>query len=489
MKFKNRITAALLCLVIMLFSVGCDDNSDKRIYIELTEIPKTLDPQTASTDSELMLVRNLFEGLVRVDGNGEIKPGVAQNYEQNGATYTFHLRKNACWYTGDPLTANDFVFGMRRAADPKTESPFASRLGCISGASAILNGTASTDTLGVTAADDHTVIITLAYEDPNFLKNLATAPFMPCNEDFFNKSIGKYGLEKQYIMANGSYYLAKWSQTEFGIRIYKNAVYHGEFTALNGGVFFSKNEKSSPYSELSSGAADVAFLKGNLLSKAKALGFKAETVENICWFLTLNSEYGSEMRHSLAQLINREKLIADEEGLRAADSVYPAVLNINSDAGITGYDADAGKAGFSAAVKATDDKKFPKTTLRYADDAVADEIIKDMIGHWQQTLSAFINMEAAKNPDALIAQLKDQSLQMAVFPVTAKSSSVSEYLSNFTDNTAGDPVAVQQQLLKGCNIIPLFFESTCIAYSPSLTGLRSDNSGGYIDFSQIVKTG
>lgn len=490
MKHLNRLAALLLCPIIIACSAACSDNSDRRIYFEISEAPSSLDPQTASTDTELMIVRNLYEGLMRLSSSGELIPGVAEGYEKNGLVYTFHLRESACWYTGDELTAEDFVFGIRRAADPATCSPFAERLQCIAGATEVLSGAADKSALAVNALDKHTLQITLAYEDEDFLKSLATSTFMPCNESFFNESVGKYGLEKSYMLTNGSYYLAKWNKTDFGIRIYKNAVYSGEFTAKNGGVFFSKNEDSSPYSELSSGAADAAFIKSDELKKAEKAGFKAAAVENICWVLTLSNEYSPQMRKALCSLINREALVSKQgSSFRAAYSIYPEIFGaVNAEnIGITPYDQQLGKELFSEAVKNTEDKKFPKTTLIYSESS-ATELINDMIGHWQQKLSAFINMQAAKSPEALINQLTQQTEPMAVFPIIAKSNSINEYLNSFNFSDSSAPAAAQQQLLKENNIAPLFFEKTCIAYSSKLSEFNIDNTGGYIDFSQLIKS-
>lgn len=489
MKFLNRLTAILLCIVTALCTAGCNDNSDRRIYFELLEIPETLDPQTASSDTELMLVRNLFEGLLRIDSSGRIQPGVAEKYEKNGLTFTFHLRKNACWYTGEELTAEDFVFGMRRAVDPATQSPFSERLLCISGAESAINGTAAKENLGVIAKDKHTLQITLAYEDEDFLFSLATAPCMPCNEKFFNECVGKYGLQKEYVMANGSYYLAKWNKTDFGIRIYKNAVYSGNFTAENGGVFFSYNTDISPLSALIGGEADIVFLNENNANTAKADGFSTEEIENICWILTLSDELSLQMRAAFVSLINREELVSGHTGsFRAAYSIYPESLGKTGaeNTGIKEYDSELGKTLFSDAVKNTDDKKFPKTTLVYSGSS-AEVLINDMIGHWQQSLSAFINMEKSDTPKKLSEQLKKQSITMAVFPVKTQGNSIIEYLKNFSGDPKNEPIAAQQEILNDFNIIPLFFEKTCLAYSPELSGIVFDNFGGYIDFSGIIK--
>lgn len=475
----KRILSLILVLIITCFFSGCDDSAEKRIYFELTEKPQTLDPQTAQSDAELLIVRNLFEGLTRVDKNGKVALGVAEKYDKNGNEYTFYLRKNAKWDSGEELTAHDFVFGFQRAVDPKTESPFAERLMCIDGVPEIRSGRADIASLGVTAVNKRTLKITLREENPEFLKILSTAPCMPCNKEFFEGCVGKYGLEQGCVLANGSYYLAKWNQNEFGIRIYKNAQYFGDFTAKNGGVFLSKNKEKSALSELVDQRVDAAFLNSADVESAKKNGYKIQSLQNICWVLTISGEYSAQMRSAFAMSIDRNALItSDMYGTAKASSVFPEILPSSSYSpfGIKEYNEAAAKTAFSAAVKGMPDKKFPKTTLYYYDDAVIKGVANDMIGHWQQVLSAFINMEASANLDALQNELSEQTLQMALFPVTAKSDSLSEYTNQFPNNASAD------------TIIPLLFQSTSIAYGKTLSGLKLDKNNGYIDFSFVVKS-
>ena len=87
---------------------------------------------------------------------------------------------------------------------PATAAPFASRLFAIKNAKEIGSGKKSADTLGVSAPDEHTVIIELAYDDPSFEEALTTSVAMPCNEKFFNESGGKYGLTLNTVISCGS---------------------------------------------------------------------------------------------------------------------------------------------------------------------------------------------------------------------------------------------------------------------------------------------
>ena len=133
---KNRIiklTVKLLAILTLfamlppsLASCSRDDGTDKAISYSLTDEPKNLDPQMASDNNSLLVIRNIFEGLTRFDQNGSIIPGVAEDWTASPdfTEYTFRLRKNAVWSDENktPVTAHDFVFAWRRALDPATKS-------------------------------------------------------------------------------------------------------------------------------------------------------------------------------------------------------------------------------------------------------------------------------------------------------------------------------------------------------------------------------
>ena len=108
---------------------------------------------------------------------------------------------DAFWSNGEKVTANDFVFAMRRAINPKTESPNAQLLYCIKNAKKIHTSNTPVNALGVTALNDLTLKIELQESDPDFLYVLTTAICMPCNEKFFNECAGKYGLFADCIIS------------------------------------------------------------------------------------------------------------------------------------------------------------------------------------------------------------------------------------------------------------------------------------------------
>lgn len=88
----------------------------------LLDAIKTTDPQKNTDVEGSDVLRQLFEGLMNEDGHGAPVPGVATGFDLSGdkLTYTFHLRPEAKWSNGDPVTAHDFVYAWRRLADPAT---------------------------------------------------------------------------------------------------------------------------------------------------------------------------------------------------------------------------------------------------------------------------------------------------------------------------------------------------------------------------------
>lgn len=492
MSILKKILSVSLCLVLILGAFcGCGEKyTDAIIYFELLEKPQTLDPQTAQNDSELLIVRNIYEGLLRETEDGEIVSGVSESYSYENLTYTFNLKDDAVWSNGEKVTAYDFEYGLRRAVDPKINAPFASRLFAITNAEAIASGGADVSALGVKALDDTTLTITLCREDDTFLKTLTTSVCMPCNEEFFEGSIGKYGLDSECIISNGSYRLTKWNKEDFGIRIYKNEEYNGLFEAQNAAVFISCVADESQTTRLVDGESDMAFIAGTELDTAEKSGLTTQNVQNICWLMTISREFSPEVRRAFAMAFNTDIYSnALPDGFSAAKSIYPEILGINTDGiGLMPYNIDEAKSVMSAQIGKMEDSKFPQTTLYYYNIGGLKGLATAIVGHWQQNLSTFINIESSDNLTVMQKEIEERTLQFALFPVTAKSGSFSEYAKKFVGLSATEtPDGLQQELLSDYSIIPVAFQTTNISYISELENVTVSEDNGYIDFSNIIK--
>ena len=206
----------------------------------------------------------------------------------------------------------------------------------------------------------------------------------------------------------------------------------------------------------------------------------------------MDSSLSENFRKSLAMLIGEQVYSADlKPGYSAAASLFPGVISgEKSSAGMLSYNADGAKTLYSAELKKQTDKKFPSDIkLYFYDNGVIKPIITDIVGHWQNKLGAFINIETASSVDKLTPQLKSRDLPIAVFPIRADSESLSEFSEKFGVSASGKTAdAVQSELLRGTSIIPLLFQNTTIAYSDALSDVYTVPGDGYIDFSFIVKT-
>lgn len=487
----KKIIAFLLCVVLCISFAGCDNTKDAYIYFELPKTPSSLDPQIANTDSELLIIKNIFEGLMRYNDKGEIICGVAESYEKKGLTYTFKLREDAVWSDGEKLTAHDFEFAIKRAVNPETKAPFVSRLFCIKGAKAINDGKASLDSLACNAVDNSTLKITLESENDSFLDTLTTSIAMPCSENFFNKSGGKYGLFADKILSNGSYKLSRWRKDPFGIRLYKNEDYAGEIEANNAAVFLTCDKEETPIDRLVDNNVDMAFIDSALISRLDSAGLNYAEIENICWVLTFGDEFPQNMRKSFSLLVGGEVYSNNlPSGYSVANSIYPNIFDIKQiSVGMTLYNSKTAKELYKSSLDFYEDSKFPSDiVLYYYDDGYIKNIVTDIVGHWQSNLSAFVNIESVSESELLIPQLINQDYSMAIFPVKAESGRLAEYLKKYgVDYTNQSAENIQKELLKSNNLTPIMFQKTILGYSKALSNVVATSGDGYVDFAFIIK--
>ncbi len=114
---KRAMSLAMIVLVMCPLISGCFSKSEEGAIFryDIYENPSTLDPQLANSESELMIVENGFEGLLRKNEQGKLEAGVAKEWSvsKDKLTYTFKLREDAKWDDGEtPVTANDFVLHL-----------------------------------------------------------------------------------------------------------------------------------------------------------------------------------------------------------------------------------------------------------------------------------------------------------------------------------------------------------------------------------------
>jgi ABC-type oligopeptide transport system substrate-binding subunit len=280
--------------------------------------PETLDPHRSSTTTEASILRQLFEGLMVLDPVGNAVLGVAESYDisEDGLTYTFRLRDNARWSNGEPVTADDFVYSLRRIENPATRSQYAEVLYPIKNAREVNTGKAAVTELGVAAPDARTVKIILKAPTPYFLALLAHQTSLPVN----GKSIAALGadwLKPGKMVSNGAYMLDDVKPTSH-IRIVKNPHYWDAGKVTIDAVMFDPNEdRATVLKRYRAGEFDLLYgdlpldqlpwLRENMPKELHIAPYAG------VYYFTLNNTKppfnDKRVRTALAMAVNRELLV------------------------------------------------------------------------------------------------------------------------------------------------------------------------------------
>lgn len=179
--------------------------------------PTSLDPHKANDTNSSLFIKNMFETLARENSDGEIIPAAATSWEHNDnfTVWTFHLRKEAKWSNGEPVTAKDFVYAWQRLADPKTAAAGQSLMlqTNILNAEDVINGKKPPEALGIKALDDYTLEITLQSPLSYFIKVAANSTLAPLYKPVIDTYGDKWVAEENMVV-NGAFKLISWKLRE-----------------------------------------------------------------------------------------------------------------------------------------------------------------------------------------------------------------------------------------------------------------------------------
>ncbi len=191
-------------------SLGSVDYASNSITLALEQEPPQLDSSRSTDSVSGIILGHVMEGLLRVDGNNKLVPGVAERWEITSTGAKFWLRDNARWSDGSQVTAHDFIFAWQTVINPVTASQYAFFLYPLKNAEAINSRGMAMDQLGARALDDLT--IELEFENPisYFDKLLAFSTYFPIKESFFNSTRGRYGSDADTMLYNGPFVITQW---------------------------------------------------------------------------------------------------------------------------------------------------------------------------------------------------------------------------------------------------------------------------------------
>ena len=235
---------------------------------------QSLDPHRSEDTASAAVQRDLYEGLVSEGKSGELVPGVASDWtvSDDGKTYVFRMRPEARWSNGDPLTANDFVFSLRRGVDPKTVSVYSYILTPILHADEITAGKRPPEDLGVRAMDEHTLEITLANPTPYFLGLLTHSMAYPVHRGSLEQH-GDQFTRPGNLVGNGAFMLDDWV-VQSHVKVVRNPSYWDNAnTKLDEVWFYATEDQTAELQRFRAleldqteiiPAAQISFIRENL---------------------------------------------------------------------------------------------------------------------------------------------------------------------------------------------------------------------------------
>lgn len=497
--------------------------------------PQSLDPQFADDPSSNTVIRNLYSGLLSSDDKGNISLCNAESYtvSSDSTVYTFRLRRDNYWFFDHnnddiiddnecfPVTAKDYVFALKRLLDPKMQSPYANSFSCLKNGDAIAKGTASPDSLGVTAPDEYTLEITLEYPSAEFLPLMAATAASPCNEEFFTSTKGRYGLDDKSIMSNGAFFVRQWFYDPYGNhnilymkRNEKNVCENYQVCPKYLSFTIEKTESDIRSCLKDDNIECLSTFDNNFSKKKYSVNEKYAYTLGLV-FNPENQYFSNQnLRKALALAVDRDALAEKtDEGIITANGIIPPSVMIAgrsyrelaSDKQFSCYNPTEAKKLMDTAMKELNIGSLESAKILVCTEIIGSGNLIELSQDWQNTLGVYIGIEDVSYTD-FMRRIGSGEYSIALYPLKGQLGSVSSVLEQFETNeclsSASDGIPHTKQsrrsatvqklvenvsqaesaILSANGFIPLFYKSTYFVFRNDNKDILFDPFTGSSDF-------
>ncbi|SER90463.1 oligopeptide transport system substrate-binding protein [Butyrivibrio fibrisolvens] len=331
-------------------------NASADLNIMLETPVESLDPQQATDGTSFEVIADFTDGLMQMDADGQAVNAIAQSVDisEDGLTYTFHLREDANWSNGEPVTAADFVFAWQRAVDPEIASEYSymlSDIGQIVNAQDIIDGSKDKSELGVTAVDDKTLEVKLNVPVSYFLSLMYFPTFYPVNEAFYESCADTFATSPETTLSNGAFVLDDYQPAATTIHLTKNPDYYGadsvQLAGLNYQVIQDSQQALMSYQ---SGDLDTTLVNGEQVDQVKDDPAFQAIGAGYLWYISPNIQEVKELqnvniRYAFTMALNREAITTDV--LKDGSAPTYTAVPMDFAAGPDGSDFSADQEKFS----------------------------------------------------------------------------------------------------------------------------------------------
>ncbi|MBQ7371802.1 MAG: peptide ABC transporter substrate-binding protein [Blautia sp.] len=296
--------------------------STSALNIMLETPVESLDPQQATDGTSFEVIADYTDGLMQMDADGQAVPAIAESVDisEDGLTYTFHLRKDAVWNNGTPVTANDFVFAWQRAVDPDIASEYSymlSDIGQIVNAEAIIAGEKDKSELGAVAVDDYTLEVQLNVPVSYFLSLMYFPTFYPVNQEFYEAVGDVFATSPETTLSNGAFILTDYEPAATAFELMKNEDYYdAENISLPGLNYQVVQDSQQALQNYQIGALDTTLVNGEQVDQVIDDPEFTTIGAGYLWYVSPNQDAVPELanlniRMALTHAIDRDAITVD----------------------------------------------------------------------------------------------------------------------------------------------------------------------------------
>lgn len=403
---------AIPLLGLLLFGAAAmamaDASSSSNTSVQeplVVAFPKTdvhFDPIYGITSTEAEIYTALYEGLVTYNPvTLEPLPGVAESWDvsDNGKVYTFHLRTDAQYWNGQPVTAQDFRNSWLHVLDPKVKAQYSFLLDSIVGAKAYRTGK-STDpnSVGIKVIDAHTLQVTLEHPAAQFLKILCHYSFVPIPSGYLDKK--DWGAGDAVIPGNGPFYVLKHTATE--IELTKNNLYWDSANVLLPSVKILLTDNAAKVTkDFNDGSVEWATgnVEWNKVNKTNAIIVNPLFATSYFYFKADKVPWNNpDVRRALALLLPWSEIRQKSDLYIPASTLVPRISSYPEVTGIDKSDPTEAlallkKAGFPGGIG------LPTITILVPNDPESARIAGIMLTTWEKALRVNVKVESMSYSD------------------------------------------------------------------------------------------
>jgi oligopeptide transport system substrate-binding protein len=404
----HKLIALMLCLTLVLTvgSFASAESSANVLKVQIETEVQSLDPQVATDGTSFEVIADFTDGLYQMDASGAAVPALAAEttISDDGLTYTFKIRDDAFWSNGDPVTADDFVFGWQRACDPAFASEYSYMLtdiGLIKNSVAVNKGEMTVDQLGVKALDDKTLQVELESPVSFFLSLMYFPTFYPVDRAFCEKCGDTFASSADTVLSNGAFVLTSYEPAATSFTLTKNTKYYdADRIKLDGLNYQVIKDSQTALLSYQNGDLDIVTLSGDQVELVQDDPEFTTMNAGYLWYITVNQADYPELanvnfRKALAAAYDRDAICDSiiKDGSKPATFAVPEQLATGPDGkdfretatAYEGFDKDSAATFYAAACDELGQKEF-KLTLLVEDDSTAQNIAAFIQQEWQNTL-------------------------------------------------------------------------------------------------------